>query len=430
MQFDRREQDDQLAAGEGVSFVEDEQPRHEPEVAVQPTGPGDHSALLPWMDDLGHEVKHIADRGKELADKGVSWGGPDANFSGRADKKGVDATEKLGEHDQLHGHVGTNKSATLDWDHDGKTEAELYGSYHNKNQYELGARRTWDLDDGAKLTTGLRQQGTSLGAIDDAYASYRHGGTALDANAGVGNGQFVGGISGSQQLAPNESVSGSLTRDAAGTTALSAGYHEGSTNLGANLSHGPSGDAMSLSASSQLSPELSVAGTAGLSRDPTGAREGTLGIAERYRSGQVVQGLDVNAGVGTRNYLSARGSVDAQLAPNVYGGAWGSVNTEAGQRTSGQLGGSLTLTPSEKTALTFAGAVNERGGYEARAELDLLKKGYSNAGDLADRRKDAPLSLYVGYSKGGQQTMLDERYGAGQLSGREGVISGGVKVRF
>src|SRR5206468_11134382 len=124
-------------------------------------------------------------------------------------------------------------------------EAELYGRYKNGGDYEAGVRSTWDLDGGAKLTTGLRQQGTSGGSVDDGYASYRDRGTAIDANAGIGNGHFVGAISGSTQLAPNQSVSGSLSHDLAGTTAVSAGYHEGRTNLGASLRHGAGGDALS-----------------------------------------------------------------------------------------------------------------------------------------------------------------------------------------
>src|ERR1051326_933942 len=111
MDFERRDEDQGgLAAGGQAALRADEGPEeavaHPAAQQSTPTAPADHSALLPWMDDVKGEVKHVVDRGKEIADKGVGWGGADSNFTGHVDKKGLDAHEKLGDHDRLNAHIG------------------------------------------------------------------------------------------------------------------------------------------------------------------------------------------------------------------------------------------------------------------------------------------------------------------------------------
>ena len=140
--------------------------------------------------------------------------------------------------------------------------------------------------------------------------------------------------------------------------------------------------------------------------------------------------LSLNAGAGTRNFVSTTGQVDARLAPNLYGSAWGSETLEADKHAASQLGASLTWTPSQKTALTLAGATDDHGRFETRLQLDVLKRHVESAGDLADHRNDSPFGVFLSYSKGGMHDQLDGRLGAPQLSGRDGMISGGVRIKF
>jgi hypothetical protein len=156
----------------------------------------------------------------------------------------------------------------------------------------------------------------------------------------------------------------------------------------------------------------------------------TLGLSERYRSGKVIHGLDLEAGHGERDYMKATGSIDTQLGQNLYGGAFGSYQVESGHQASGQLGANLTFTATDKTALTLAGVLDQSGALETRLQLDVFKSRISNVADIADK-KDALVSLFVSYSTGGNH-MLDDRFGAPQASSPVGddKVMAGIRIKF
>jgi len=558
--------------------------------------------------------------------QGASWRTDGGGFSGTVGKAGLDTTIKTGERDAIHAQVDKDKSGTIAWERDGKSQGELYGRYGGSDDYSAGARRTWGVGDGGSLTTDARRTVAGGSTTDALYGGYKSGDgkTTADGMLGVRDGGFVGSLSGAHTRTDGSSVTGRLAQDAtgttaaggyrsadgktivdgtgfrapdgslggslsgsrtradgsviggelshdrAGTTALSGSYRDGETQATGRLTHGTTGTALAgtytdgktaLDGSVQRDPEGRFAGSlsgtrtrddgsvigAGLSHDLagttaltgsykdkdtqlsgrlahdaagtttlgasgtqtlgsgatlsgsgelarradgvfTGQLQGaysdkdtkidgsvargvdrwslgagvsqqfspelsgsarlqhvqpdvgkgqtTLTLSEQYKSGRLLQGFDLTAGRGERDYLQATGSLDAQLGKQWYGGAFGSFSAENGKQTTASLGASLTFTPNEKTALTLAGIVDEHGTVETRLQLDVFKKKIDGVAGLASSKKDALVSLFLSYSTdSGRGSMLDSRYGApsysaGRPTGGGGSVMGGIKINF
>ena len=397
--------------------------------------------------------------------QGATWRTASGDFSGSIDKQGLDTRYQLDEDDTLHAKVGSDKSGSLAWERDGKTQAELYGRHGGATDSELGLRRPFELADGT-LTAGLRHRTTATGTTDGAFGSYKStdGRTTADAALGVQDGGFAGSIAGTHKLTDKDTIGGSLAHDPTGTRLGLSGSHtydggsisgagelhrrpEGTTGslsgtwkhhdttLDGKYTHGLESDKFHVGAAHKFSPQLDVSGSLDHERKRTGASQTTLALSERYRSDRLIHQMSLEAGSGERDYLGVTGSADMQLGKGLYGGAFGSFRAEDGKQTTGQLGASLTFTPSEKTALTLAGVLDQDGGLEARLQFDVFQKRISSVGDLADHKKKALVSLFVSYSQGPTGSgMLDSRYGAptatfGQPAGT-GQVMGGIKIKF
>jgi hypothetical protein len=314
----------------------------------------------------------------------------------------------------------------------------------------------------------MRQQVTGAGSTDGAFASYRNadGSTTADGALGVQAGKPAATVSATRQLTPHDTVSGSIAHDAAGTRETFSARHtfDGGSSVGADLQHTPEAttgsvygtykdqatqidgslsrgldrNTLSLAGSHQFSPELSASGHLTHESPDHGPSQTTLGLSEQYRSRDVIQSLNLDAGVGTRDFLSSTGSIEARMGQGVYGGAWGTVGVEHGKQASAQIGASLTFTPSEKTALTVAGVIDQDGALETRLQLDVFKNKISSLSDLSDHKKDALVSLFISYSQGGHapggQSMLGDRFGTPQVGGSRdagsGQVMGGIRIKF
>lgn len=460
---------------------------------------------------------------------GAKWRAADGKFTGTADKNGLDTDVKVGAKDDIHAKVKPDKSGTVDWNHDGKTEAELYGKYAGKDS-TVGVRRT----DGA-FTEGIEHAGSS----DKAYVDYKKGDSTAHADVGLKDGKAAESISGATTIGKNDKVSGSVSHDAKGTNAeiedthdfgggttgtldasykngavsetgtlktktddfsetvshdnkstnvevkdthdfghgttasadvkstdgtlsesgsvthkgthdtetasiahdakgttgsLEASYENGGTKLDGNVKRDADKWTMHAGASQQINKELSVSGHVDETVPDKGKAQTDVGISERYKSGKVIQGLDLEGGQGSHDYLKATGSVSGQMAPNLYGSGWGSYSYEAGKQNTAQLGASLTFTPQEKQALTLAGLIDEHGRVETRLQYDLFKDKINSISDLDQHKKDAMISIFVSYSQqvGGHRA-LDDRLGAPDTfstpnSGSQ--VMAGFRIRF
>lgn len=389
------------------------------------------------------------------AQGGAKWKAAGGNFTGTADKNGLDTTTKLDAHDALHARVKSDKSASVDWNRDGTTEATLAGQYKDSKNYGATLSRTQDVA-GASVTEGIEHDVAEGKASDSVYADVKKGDTAAHADLGT-SGQHLSAatktahdsISGSvghdatgssldladtHDFGHGVTASGDVKRDAAGTWSESGsvthkGAHDDET---LSVAHDGKGTTGSLTGSYQ-NGGVKLGGKIDETIPDQGKAQTTVGLSEKYESDKVIQGVDLEGGKGERDYLKATGSVSGQLAPNLYGSAWGSYAYEAGHQDTAQLGASLTLTKDEKEALTLAGVVDQHGRFETRLQLDVFKDRINSISALDQHKKDAMVSLFVSYSQQvGNQRMLDDRFGAPQLStpGNASQVMAGIRIRF
>ncbi len=410
------------------------------------------------------------------AEGGARWRTSDGSFTGKAGKDGLDSRYQMSERDALHGQVDKGGTGRLAYEHDGKEQGELYGRAKGGKDWEAGVRRTDTLDGGGALTYGARHQVTANGASDGLAAEYKAAGgaTTVGGSVGVQDGHAVGDLHGSHKLDggqtvtgsaavaqtpqgqvetvsgayadPKTKVNGSISHHADGAfTGNLTGSHQldAQTSLNGSVVRGQDRTTYAASATEQVTPQLQL-GQSLTHVDPDhGKGQTTLGLTDRYRSGSMVQGLDLSLGKGERDYLSATGSMDAQLGHHLYGGAWGTYTKEGGKQDVASVGASLTFTTTEKTALTLAGIVDQSGALETRLQFDVFKQKIENVGDPSAHKKDALVSLFLSYSQGGQggqggqngkRGMLDERFGAPQQSyGRDanaGQVMAGIRIKF
>lgn len=364
-------------------------------------------------------------------ERGARWRTADGDFTGTAGRDGLDARYRLDDDDALHAHVGKDRTGTLAWERDGKQMGELYGRYGGANDYEAGARRQWDLG-GDTLTTGIRHRVDGNGATDGVFASYRHGPTTAEGALGVRDGHLAESLSLAHDFGGGTTGSAQVHHGPEGTTGSIGGqYRDATTSIDGSITRGLDRTALHLGASEQVTPQLALSGALDHVRPDAGGSQTTLGLSERYRSGSLLHGLDLEVGGGARDYLKTTGSLDAQLGPHLYGGVWGASEIERGHAASAQLGASLTFTTTEKTALTMAGLVDQDGNLETRLQFDVFKSRIESIADLDKHKKSALVSVFLSYTQGSDQRRLDGRFGSPQLeTGGGSQVTAGIRIKF
>ena len=313
---------------------------------------------------------------------------------------------------------------------------------------------THQLDSGATINGGLTRTADATG-LTGGYDSER---TKIDGGLNVTDaGVVTGNLTGTHTLDNGATINGGLTRTA-DATSLTGGFQNDRTKVNGSLNLPDSGRwTGSLTANHQLDPQTQLYGTLARTEDRNSFELGgsrktdnfdfsgslkyedivgqgsqtSLKLSERYNSTNLIHGLDLDAGVGVRDYLTMTGSAEARLAENLYGSAWTSLKLEGGQEASAQLGGSLTFTPHERAALTLAGVVDQSGTLETRLQLDVFKDKINSLGALSKHKKDALFSLFVSYSTNAGPRQLDNRFGGpDQWQSGQGQIMGGIRINF
>ena len=415
------------------------------------------------------------------AQGGAKWKAAGGNFTGTADKNGLDTTTKLDAHDSLHARVKSDKTGSIDWNRDGTTEATLAGSYKDGKNYDATLSRTQNAG-GASVTEGIKHDVADGKTNDSVYADVTKGDTTAHADIGTAgqhlsastktahdalsgsvghdtNGtsldvkdthDFGHGVTASGEVkdaagawsenarvtheGAHDEETLSVAHDAKGTTgSLTGSYDNGGTKLDGSVARDADKWTLHAGGTQQLGKQLSLSGKVDETIPDHGKAQTTVGLSEKYQSDKVIEGLDLEGGKGEHDYLKATGSVSGQLAPNLYGSAWGSYSYEAGHQDTAQLGASLTLTKDEKEALTLAGVVDQHGRFETRLQLDVFKDRINSISALDQHKKDAMVSLFVSYSQQvGNQRMLDDRFGAPQLAtpGNASQVMAGIRIRF
>lgn len=124
-----------------------------------------------------------------------------------------------------------------------------------------------------------------------------------------------------------------------------------------------------------------------------------------------------------------------QVAPKFYVSGFGGAAYEQGKQTTANLGAGLTFTPSDKTALTLAGVLDQNGHIETRLQFDVFKSRVESAGNLSQAQKSALVSLFVSYSPHGPLGggIMNDRFGAPTYShgfDQGGTVQAGIRIKF
>ena len=346
-------------------------------------------------------------------EKGARWRTADGGFTGSVNSKGLDSRLRTGDDTSLHLNVNKQKEASLGLEQDGEVLGQIAGAYRGSDNWNVGVRKPFELDNGGTLTPELRHQvRPELGAADVAALGYRDASTTADLYAGRHeSGGFAGGLTGSHRFDDRTSASGFLE-------------------------HSPDVTRFGLGVGHRYSDQLSLSGGMSHTERRHGDDVSALSLSARYRSENFVGASDLSYSHGSvsGDSMRATASGDLQLAPHLYGGLFGDVTATSGTDPTASLGASLTFTPTEKTALTAAGIIDDRGNLETRLEFDIFKKRIDSVGTLADNRKKALISLFVSYTQGSRFGMLEDRYAAPQLGtdtpAGAGTVGAGIRIRF
>ena len=331
------------------------------------------------------------------AQKGASW--RDGNFSGKADQSGLDATEKLDANDDLHGKVDAKtKQGTLDWDHDGKSEGELFGG-KTATGWDAGVRRNDSLGGGTLTSSGeyLSNKGVGTEQIDEKYVN---GANKVEGTAGLSQGKAIGSLDASHAFANGSNIDGNVTHNGTGTTATLSGTDKidstqtltGSASY-SDTSKGPS-EALKLG---YTDPNLSLNGSVNHSNagttatfDGTDKLDKTHTLTGSASYSDTPKGQTGSAKLGyTAPNLSLGGSVNrrtdsTQIAAN---GDWKNGRND--------LSGSLTETLPDKGASETEIKTHDTYGNNKLAATGDFSAGYG-AHDYAKGTGGLDLELHPG----------------------------------
>ncbi|MCX5741658.1 MAG: hypothetical protein NT062_04060 [Proteobacteria bacterium] len=350
-----------------------------------------------------------------------------ATVSGAAELSRSQAGQYYGSLDGAYKDKDTSLTGHLGRDLAGTTTLSGTGSQELKSGATIGGA--------AELHRSAA--GQYYGSLD---GSYKDKDTSLTGHLGRDlEGTTTLGGTGSHKLQNGATLAGSaeLQRSAAGlyTGHLDGSYTDKDSKIDGSIVRGADSTTIGGGYTRKWGDELSLSARASHLQPDHGQGQSTFTMSEQYKSGKMIQGLDLTAGHGARDYIGAKGSIDAQLAPNLYAGAYGSFAAESGKQTTAQLGASLTFTPNEKTALTLAGVIDEHGTIETRLQYDVFKSKINGVSDIAGHKKDALVSLFLSYSQqtGGGRS-LDDRYGAPKYGTSTpaggGQVMAGIKIAF
>jgi hypothetical protein len=229
--------------------------------------------------------------------EGASW--RDGNFSGKVDKSGLDATEKLGAKDDLHAKVDADtQQGTLAWEHGGKSEGELFGGTTSTG-WDAGVRRNDTVGGGTLTSTAeyVSNKGVGTEQIDEKYVN---GTTKLEGTAGLSQGKATASLDASHGFANGSNVHGNVTHTGAGTTAvvdgtdkidsahsltgsasysdtakgsseaLKLGYTDPNLSVNGSLDHSSAGTTATLAGTDKLDKTHTLTGSASYSDTPKG----------------------------------------------------------------------------------------------------------------------------------------------------------------
>jgi hypothetical protein len=299
--------------------------------------------------------------------------------------------------------VATELGKDVGDDKDGGGDAKDGGAA-DKGSADLASSDNFDdaAGDSQRSPTGMsgKTGDDDLGAAG--YADERTGKAGLQVSGKSG---AVSGDLGFQEDGGIDTISGSVDVQGDENELQASGSYSDPKNMSGTIA-----------GSHQFNDELSAQGSVGYNKKD-GQDELTGSIGGKFENDNLAIGGELDAS--STDGATAKGSATAKLANGkLYATVTGSAKLgDAGDGPKYNLGGSLTLTEGERMALIASGAMDDKGGLDLGLELDVLKDKVKNAGEVDDAKKDAIVSLFVEYKKGGEDPS-------------EQGVTGGLKMRF
>jgi hypothetical protein len=263
------------------------------------------------------------------------------------------------------------------------------------------------MGDAGKSATGMTGKTGDDGLGAEGYADAAHGKAGLEVSGKSGS---LSGDVGVQEDNGKGTVSGTLGYEGDGNQVQGSGSYTDEKDNSATLAAGH-----------DFSDEISGQASLGYTKEEGKPDAITGSLGGKYDGDKFAADAEVDVtkkGDATSAEIKGSGTAklfDGKLQATVLGSAKvGDLDDDTPRYS---LGGSVTLTTSEHSALVASGAMDEKGGLDLSLEFDDFKDKIKGAGDVDDAKKDALVSLYVEYKKGGDNP--DEQ-----------GVTGGLKMRF
>lgn len=379
-----------------------------------------------WRQDEDHFVE----ASKQL--DGGRWKLGD--FTGRFAGGRLDSAYAFSDSDQLKLFHDTKSGfGTLGFYREGELAIGEFAVQTKGEQTSYGLQRRFAGDDGVTRTVGLRhieRDGYSREAL-----TYDHDGKDFDAQtyAGVGgDGGLTAGFATQHRLGEGTTLGTRAGIDGEDWHAQLDASQRWNPEWSSDVSSRVDQDRYRASVgTSYAHGPWSTRGRVGAEGEHGGVPTFTGTVSEQYRDKKWQHELMLRSGVRDGDVsLEMLASTDVDLGRGFYAGGWGGWNQPLDGKEAGSVGGSLTFTPHERAALTLAGVIDGEGTFDTRLQLDVFRSKIRDVGALTSRRKDALISVFIGYGNG---TMLDARYGEADQEMRlddEGTLRFGVGVSF
>lgn len=319
--------------------------------------------------------------------------------------------------------------------------ANLSAKYGGTSNYDFslsGAKKVGDTNYRSNLGYGTKDGTDNL-----------RGGFGLTTDQGLSTdlkGRYNDGdnyqfdLTGSQKQKNGSSLYGGLgygEKDGAGTATSHIGLRDKDSNTKLSSSYTDNNDfGLNLSHDQQHNSAFKTQSKLGYNMNDgsdalTGSIRGQYSSEDFVGSGGLGARYDDN-GLGYNADVDAMGTLKkGSLYYEGFGGVKGGGDMD---QPTFHVGGGLTLTPNEKLALTVSGAIDQDGGFDTRLQFDVFKKKVTGARGLSESKKNAAVSVFMGYRQGmggiGGGDMMNDRYGAGKYGHDEGQAYVGIGFKF
>ncbi|HEY4240796.1 MAG TPA: hypothetical protein VGM88_13330 [Kofleriaceae bacterium] len=305
------------------------------------------------------------------AQGGAKWRADNGAFTGTVDKTGLNATEQVNPTTQVTEKVDAKaKTATVDLNKDGKTEAEAYGKYGGANSWDAGVKGNFNVGDGA-ATADASYTKTATGSTEQVATTFKDAKNTADATVGVKDGGVFGKADETYKIDDKSSVTGAVSGDKTSQTG-SVDYKNGDLDAKASATHDATGTSEALTGTYTKGAITANAGLTSSTKDGLG---GTASVTDKIDDKTTASGSVTANGKTT----DEKADFSKTLANGATVSADGEVKTGGANGTSE----SLTGTYKDKNLTATGGVTHDDKGFGATGSVtDKINDNLTATGSL------------------------------------------------